>query len=99
MAPPFDVFFAAVHRGRTPLPWQARLAALVASDGWPEEIGVPTGLGKTSCLDIAVWALAEQASRSPRDRSLPTRIWYVVNRRLLVDAATAHGEELAALLA
>jgi CRISPR-associated endonuclease/helicase Cas3 len=96
--PTFDEFYAALNKGRSPFPWQSRLASKVVEEGWPAEIGVPTGLGKTSCLDIAVWALAKQADRPPRERTLPTRVWYVVNRRLLVDAAYDHGLRLAALL-
>ena len=95
--PPFEAFFAAVRQGMSPLPWQTRLAALVADKGWPQEIGVPTGLGKTGCIDIALWSLAGQAAAS--ERTLPTRIWYVVNRRLLVDTAYQHGMRLAGLLA
>lgn len=82
-----------------PFPWQHRLAAQVLTEGWPHELGVPTGLGKTACLDVAVWSLAAQSSLSPDQRTLPTRIWYVVNRRLLVDAAWDHGRDLAAMLA
>lgn len=96
--PDFVAFYRAVH-GREPFPWQRRLAADVERDGWPAEIGVPTGLGKTSCIDVAVWSLARQAHRHPAERGAPTRIWYVVNRRLLVDAAYAHGCRLASLLA
>lgn len=95
--PSFAAFYESVH-GRAPFPWQQRLAERVADEGWPREIGVPTGLGKTSCLDVAVWSLAAQADRSPADRTVPTRIWYVVNRRLLVDAASDHAARLAALL-
>lgn len=97
--PPFEVFFSAMHRGHRPLPWQERLAREVSASGWPAApIGIPTGLGKTACLDIAVWALARQASLRPVERTLPTRIWYVVNRRLLVDAAAAHGAKMCRLL-
>lgn len=91
----FDSFFFALH-GHHPFPWQRRLAVEVdEGSGWPEEIGVPTGLGKTSCLDIAVWALARNAARTDVARTVPTRIWWVVNRRLLVDATTDHAEALA----
>lgn len=94
--PTFQDFYAAVHGGRRPFPWQARLADQVAELGaWPAEIGVPTGLGKTSCLDIAVWALAVDSIRPPGERRAPTRIWWVVNRRLLVDNTAEHAEELA----
>jgi CRISPR-associated endonuclease/helicase Cas3 len=96
--PSFDDFFRAVHRGRAPFPWQSALAQRVVTDGWPEAIGVPTGLGKTACIDMAVWALAAQADRPPGERTAPTRTWYVVDRRLLVDAAYDHGCHLAALL-
>lgn len=91
--PTFEEFYQAVH-GRPPLPWQRRLAHAAAT-AWPREIGVATGLGKTSALDIAVWTLAAQADRPPQTRTAPTRIWYVVNRRLLVDAASDHAARLA----
>ncbi len=97
-APTFADFYRAIH-GREPFPWQVRLAGLVAeSDEWPREVGVPTGLGKTACLDIAVWWLATQADREPARRTAPTRIWWVVNRRLLVDSTADHAEQLARAL-
>ena len=96
--PGFGSFFLAVY-GVPPLPWQARLADRVVSSGWPDEIGVPTGLGKTACIDIAVWSLAAQSGKPARGRSVATRTWYVVNRRLLVDAAHERASKLARLLA
>lgn len=96
--PTFAEFYEAVH-GWPPLPWQERLAHLVRDDGrWPVEIGVPTGLGKTSVLDVAVWALAAQAERPAAERTAPTRIWWLVNRRLLVDSTADHAVALAARL-
>ncbi|MYA15971.1 MAG: type I-U CRISPR-associated helicase/endonuclease Cas3, partial [Gammaproteobacteria bacterium] len=96
--PTFTDFYKAIH-GRDPFPWQARLARRVAArNEWPEEVGVPTGLGKTACLDIAVWWLAAQADHDPSQRSSPTRIWWVVNRRLLVDSTHDHAEQLARVL-
>ena len=96
--PCFDDFYHAVN-DRPPFPWQARLAAQVNERAeWPAEIGVPTGLGKTACLDIAVWWLASQAHLPAADRSAPTRIWWVVNRRLLVDEASKHAQRLKRLL-
>lgn len=96
--PTFAEFYHAVH-DREPFPWQRRLAASVVGDGWPRAIGVPTGLGKTATIDVAVWSLAAQAARPPAERTAPTRIWYVVDRRLLVDAASDHADRLARLLA
>ncbi|MHB8319074.1 MAG: type I-G CRISPR-associated helicase/endonuclease Cas3g [Acidimicrobiales bacterium] len=96
--PSFAEFYRALN-DRDPFPWQERLAAAVAKNGWPTDIGVGTGMGKTSCLDIAVWAMAWEGGLKPSSRVMPTRVWYVVNRRLLVDAAWEHGrllrEELA----
>ena len=96
--PTFADFYCAIHR-RPPFPWQARLAQQVAeTDQWPVEVGVPTGLGKTACLDVAVWWLATQAHRAPEQRTAPTRVWWVVNRRLLVDSTAEHAEHLARVL-
>ena len=97
-SPSFPEFYRAVN-GRDPFPWQARLAAKVArEERWPCEIGVPTGLGKTACLDVAVWWLSSQADRAPKDRTAPTRIWWVVNRRLLVDSTAEHARHIACTL-
>jgi CRISPR-associated endonuclease/helicase Cas3 len=98
----FAEFHQAVH-GRPPLPWQDRLAQRVRVRGWGADdgvltIGVQTGLGKTTCIDIAVWALAVDATNAPVERRLPRRIWYVVDRRLLVDAARERAEHLARVL-
>ena len=98
VTPPFPRFYRAIN-GRDPFPWQSRLADHVADvEAWPEEVGVPTGLGKTACLDIAVWWLASQADREPAARTAPTRIWWLVNRRLLVDSTTDHAESISRVL-
>ena len=96
--PTFAEFYRALN-ARAPFPWQRRLAEQVAAtEQWPAEVGVPTGLGKTACLDIAVWWLASQADREPAKRTAPTRIWWVVNRRLLVDSTAEHAERIAGAL-
>ena len=95
LLPTFPQFYRAVN-GRDPFPWQSRLAKRLATDGtWPDEIGVPTGMGKTACLEIAIWWLAFQADRKPQERTAPTRIWWVVNRRLLVDSTAEQARKLA----
>lgn len=90
----FAEFYEAVN-GHPPFPWQARLASEVAArEEWPAAVGIQTGLGKTACLDIAIWWLASQATRPPAQRTAPTRIWWVVNRRLLVDSTAEHAETI-----
>ena len=93
--PTFAEFYRAIN-GRDPFPWQTRLARKVAAtEQWPSEVGVQTGLGKTACLDVAVWWLTSQADREPSKRTAPTRIWWVVNRRLLVDSTAEHAVTIA----
>ena len=95
LLPTFPAFYRAIN-DRDPFPWQARLAKEVAAnESWPDEIGAPTGMGKTACLEIAVWWLASQADRSPEERTAPTRIWWVVNRRLLVDSTAEQAQKIA----
>ena len=100
----FGAFFGAIHDGREPFPWQQRLAERVcggrsASSAWPRCIALPTAAGKTACIDIAVFALACQAALPPERRTAPRRIFFVVDRRVVVDQAYDHAEELAEKLA
>jgi CRISPR-associated endonuclease/helicase Cas3 len=82
----FAEFFQALH-GRCPYSWQSRLAARAIDGHWPGIIDVPTGSGKTACIDIAIFACACQAQRAPKDRTAPRRIFFCVNRRVIVDEA------------
>lgn len=96
----FPAFFRAVHDGKRELfPWQARLAEQVFETGcWPERLSAPTGAGKTAVLEIAVFHLALEAARGA-ERKAPLRIAFVVDRRLVVDAAHGAAEHLADRLA
>ncbi len=82
----FDDYFRALH-SHAPYPWQQALAAQAVSGTWPSVIDLPTGSGKTACIDIAVFALACQAGRSASDWTAPRRIFFCVNRRVIVDEA------------
>lgn len=97
----FSEFFNAVY-GFDPFPWQNRLAIqVIRQDGanWPECLALPTGAGKTTCIDIALFALACQADLPPERRTAPRRIIFVVDRRVIVDEAFEHSIELAKKLA
>lgn len=89
----FAAFYSQVHNGFTPFPWQERLLDRVLEHGWPELIDVPTGLGKTSILDVAVFAAALGSCNARR------RVFFVVDRRLIVDEAYRHAREIQDALA
>ncbi len=89
----FAAFFREVN-GVDPFPWQQRLADGVLNGGWPETISLPTASGKTACIDVAVFALAAVAQRAQ-----PRRIFFVVDRRLVVDEAYVRATRLAQKLA
>jgi len=92
--PGFAAFFRALW-SFDPVPWQAMLAARVATGGWPQALDLPTAAGKTACIDLAIWALAQQADRPTADRTAPRRVWFVVDRRIVVDEAFARASAIA----
>lgn len=93
-APDFAEFFRALW-GRDPFPWQILLAERVATGRWPRALDLPTAAGKTACVDIAVYALAVQADRPIAERTAPRRIWFVVDRRIVVDEAFERARTIA----
>lgn len=86
--PSFDEFFRALHPGRSPFPWQVRLAAEVLESSWPDLLDLPTGVGKTTALDIALYTLALDPAHMPR------RTVLVVDRRIVVDQGASHAREI-----
>ncbi len=88
----FDDFMKVVHQDeeRTAFPWQQQLLNELLdrpdddTSPWPTAIDAPTGLGKTSVLDVAVFATAA---------GLPLRrVFFVVDRRIVVDEAYDHAK-------
>ncbi len=97
MFPDFSTFFHALW-SRDPFPWQTMLAERVLKGAWPDAIDLPTASGKTACLDIAVYALAAQSEKPPGRRTAARRIWFVVDRRIVVDEAYERAQRVAAAL-
>ena len=89
----FAAFYHAVH-GHPPFPWQERLLASFLAHEWPSTLALPTASGKTSVLDVWAFALALQAGQPAAQRTLPLRLVFVIDRRLVVDAVTQHAEQL-----
>src|SRR5260370_28606681 len=83
----FSKFFVEVH-GYSPFPWQESLLRRVAEHGWPELIDVPTGLGKTAVLDVAVFLSALGSQHARR------RVFLVVDPRPILDQASDEAQQI-----
>jgi CRISPR-associated endonuclease/helicase Cas3 len=93
----FDAFHAAVHGGKQPFAWQQRLLEqIVADKAWPRVLDLPTGAGKTTCIDVALFALALDAANERR--WCPRRIAMIVDRRIVVDQVAERGRKLLSAL-
>ena len=73
--------------GESPFPWQVRLLRRLLRGELPRALDIPTGLGKTSTM--AIWLVA-RALRA----AVPTRLVYIVDRKVVVDQATRVAEDL-----
>lgn len=72
-----------------PFPWQSALARDVQEKKkWPTTIEVPTSAGKTAIIDIAIYAMAKGWEVAA------TRIFFVVDRRIVVDEARERADEI-----
>ncbi len=90
----FDDFFRELH-GYKPYSWQQRLAEKVVNGDWPKAIDLPTGSGKTACIDVAIFAMACQEPLPPEQRTAPRRVFFCVNRRVIVDEAHLRSQGIA----
>ena len=91
----FAQWFESIH-GYQPYPWQSRLVGEILAHqdgdplnaGWPDVLDLPTGSGKTTAIDIAIYTQAANPIRAPR------RIVYVVDRRAIVSQTADHVRKL-----
>ncbi|CAG34915.1 type I-G CRISPR-associated helicase/endonuclease Cas3g [Desulfotalea psychrophila] len=82
----FDEWYQGKH-GYSPFPWQLSLAERVLAGQPPESISTPTASGKTAI--IAAWHYAVEIGAK-----VPTRLIYIVDRRLIVDSVTEYAEKI-----
>lgn len=76
-----------------PFPWQVELVSQLAEQRrWPDLCDLPTGSGKTSLLEIAIFLQALEADVKPAERWAPRRVVLVVDRRVVVDQAHDRGQ-------
>jgi CRISPR-associated endonuclease/helicase Cas3 len=92
--PDFTTFFRGIWN-HDPFPWQTMLVERIAAGCWPQALDLPTATGKTACMDAAIYALACQADRPTAERTAARRIWFVVDRRIVVDEAYDRAETIA----
>jgi CRISPR-associated endonuclease/helicase Cas3 len=87
------LFFEEAFRSltdRPPYPWQTKLFMQCLDEEWPEMVPLPTGSGKTAVLYI--WLIRLAWSIHLSDCTVPRRLAWVVNRRVVVDQVTKEAE-------
>lgn len=95
----FGAFFAALNpapeeeRKNYPFSWQEEVLDHICEHGvWPERINAPTGSGKSSVVDIHLFANALAAvGAAPR---VPRRLCVTVGRRALVDSQATRADKI-----
>lgn len=89
----FGAFFAALNGGNYPFSWQEEVLDHICEHGvWPERINAPTGSGKSSVVDIHLFANALAAvGAAPR---VPRRLCVTVGRRALVDSQATRADKI-----
>ena len=91
----FPIFFTELWGAdRDAFPWQKEFARRICTGDWPKYVAAPTGSGKTACIDAVVFALAMQAKLPAHERTTGRRIFFIVNRRVIVDEAYLRAGEL-----
>ncbi len=78
--------------GHSPFPWQERVFVCMVAGDLPGACDIPTGLGKTSTM--ATWLIALALADKAAWKRIPRRLVYVVDRRAVVDQATAEAEKI-----
>lgn len=99
----FGAFFAALNKRYNPLSqqdeecapfsWQEEVLDHICEHGvWPDRINAPTGSGKSSVVDIHLFANALAAvGAAPR---VPRRLCVTVGRRALVDSQAIRADKI-----
>jgi CRISPR-associated endonuclease/helicase Cas3 len=95
----FELAFKALTGHADHFLWQQEMFDLLKRDQIPSLVNLPTGTWKTSIIPIWVAALAWQAMIDLSRLSLPRRLVWVVDRRVVVDQATQEAARIADCLA
>jgi CRISPR-associated endonuclease/helicase Cas3 len=94
-----EEFLGLIHGDRDgPYPWQLGFGQRCLDGALPRTVALPTGAGKTTVVDVLVWALAHRARRPAAERTVGVRIVWAIDRRILVDEVHEHARRLQRLL-
>src|SRR5262245_38008662 len=85
----FAGFFEEVHDHK-PFKWQEQLLKRVVASGWPRRLDLPTAAGKSAVIDVAVFALALKGAGGA-----PRRMFFVIDRRIVVDTVAERAKRIA----
>src|SRR5205809_735025 len=88
----FDAVYRALTGHDGACRWQYRLFCDLEAGRFPSDVELATGLGKTSI--IALWTLALGRVIGHPGCSVPRRLAYVVDRRVVVDQASEFAEDI-----
>src|SRR6266446_554786 len=81
----FETFFLTVH-GYSPFKWQCELAEILVSNRWHDQLILPPSVGKTNIITVWYYALYRNIL-SGTMRNVPIRLWFVIDRKVVVDEA------------
>ena len=90
----FRLSFSKLTGTGQPYRWQEDLFREFLAGRYPDNVCVPTGLGKTSLMHVWLLALVWEAMHRPEARRVPLRLVWVVDRRVVVDQATEEAEAI-----
>lgn len=79
----FGDFHSELHAGQRPYIWQVRMATDLANGLLCDALEAPTGAGKTTLIECFLFAHAWQQAGG--ERTLPRRLFWVIDRRGVVD--------------
>jgi CRISPR-associated helicase Cas3 len=88
----FAEYFDILYPGRKPYKWQEELKDYLSNGDWKSVINLPMAAGKTTIIEIWNYVLCDSLRKGKR--IVPLRLWYVVDRKLLVDEAFIQANDL-----
>jgi CRISPR-associated endonuclease/helicase Cas3 len=90
----FNTYYQQIRFPRKPMCWMRRMFCDVINGSPPSLVDLPTAAGKTDVVVIWLIALAWYAKNRDATNTVPRRLVWVVNRRVLVQQVDDMAQEL-----